>query len=118
MKIYAEEEHGITQQSLAFFNGHKHELGDILEVQMIKYWDDLRNELTGDGWEPLPMRIKGTKAEIHLSGCNSGYGGEGPNGSVKVLKALGYPEPYCNWPLYKDEFVLEPPEEYDGNGQS
>lgn len=101
--IWHDDGYGITQTSLAFFRERRECIGSIVGVTM------LADPSEDGGWTTYPFRIIGEDAEIWLSGCNSGYGGEGPHGSITILKELGYPEPYCNWPLDKAEFKLGSP---------
>jgi len=67
---------GITARSLEYFHRHIHRLGRVLEVNLN------RDALFG-------MEIRGTEGIMLLSGCSCGYNGEGPRGSIEVLRALG-----------------------------
>ncbi len=53
------------------------------------------------------MLIAGKKGIILLSGCNSGYGGEGPNGTRKILVELGIEPEKARHLMHNDtiEFV-------------
>ena len=90
------------EDSLEFFREYWEDIGPIVGVTML-------NDYRLDEWVRYPLRIIGDVAELWLSACNSGHGGRGPRGSVAVLQELGYPEPYCNWPLSKAEFKLGTP---------
>lgn len=67
---------GVTKLSLQYFKKHVHRLGQVFEVNI-------------DQDRAFHMEIKGTSGVMLLSGCNCGYGGEGPHGSVEILKLLG-----------------------------
>ena len=74
--------HGITRKSLDLYKARKKELGKIISIQASR--------------EPLDehehtMIISGTEGFMKLSGCTSGYGGEGPNGTRQILETLGVP---------------------------
>lgn len=75
--IFTDDGGGITQRTLEYFDTLKGNLGRIIEIHI----DSDRNfcwEIFCDaGW-------------VLLSGVNSGYGGEGPNGSLKILDLLGF----------------------------
>lgn len=99
--IWNDDGWGYTGDSLAYFCEYKNRIGPIVRVAMLNYYEDSQ-------WVTYPFRIVGEMGEIWLSGCNAGFSGEGPRGSVTVLKELGYAEPYCNWPLEKAAFELGP----------
>tara|TARA_Y100001951_G_scaffold85962_1_gene76132 strand:- start:215 stop:562 length:348 start_codon:yes stop_codon:yes gene_type:complete len=75
--IFTDDGGGMTQRSLEYFDTLKGKLGRIIEIHI----DSDRNfcwEIFCDaGW-------------VLLSGVNSGYGGEGPHGSLKILDLLGF----------------------------
>ncbi len=65
---------GCTEFSISFFRQHHHQLGVITYIEMTDC----------DDW---PLHIKDDAGnEIWLSGCTSGYGGEGPHGTHTILK--------------------------------
>jgi hypothetical protein len=70
--------HGITRESLEFFNRHRKQLGVIREVSC--------NARDPTGYS---VRIVGDMGEMQLSGLNCGYGGEGPHGLYEVLTSIG-----------------------------
>ena len=78
--IFTDDGGGMTQRSLEYFDTLKGKLGRIIEIHI----DSDRNfcwEIFCDaGW-------------VLLSGVNSGYGGEGPHGSLKILDLLGFKKP-------------------------
>jgi len=106
MLILKDDGYGTTVESLRFFRKCRDYLGEILSVEMIYYYKD-------EEWVEYPLHIIGSLAEMRLSGCNSGFGGEGPHGSVTVLRELGYPEPYCEYPLQRKSFLLGDPKSYE-----
>jgi len=67
---------GVTARSLAYFRRNGQRLGRVLEVII-------------DRDRLFSMEIHGSEGLMLLSGCNCGYGGEGPNGNLEILKALG-----------------------------
>lgn len=67
---------GVTELSLQYFRRNVHRLGRVFEVNI-------------DRDRAFSMEIRGTRGVMLLSGCNCGYGGEGPHGSVEVLRLLG-----------------------------
>lgn len=70
--------HGITDESLGYFERHKSELGEIREVSC------RFNDPSG-----YNVRVVGDNGEMLLSGLNCGYGGEGPHGLHTVLTQIG-----------------------------
>ena len=75
--IFTDDGGGMTQRTLEYFDTLKGNLGRIIEIHI----DSDRNfswEIFCDaGW-------------VLLSGVSSGYGGEGPHGSLKILDLLGF----------------------------
>lgn len=79
-KLYKDRGARVTQLSLKYFEKNKNKLGKIWKIEV--------------GFEPIRktakrnynMVLKGTKGEMWLSGCNCGYGGEGPHGTAKILE--------------------------------
>ncbi len=81
---------GTTSDALEAWARYKEELGTVQKVYVTRY-----------GIEGLPVAedllssfvaLGSTGAGLALSGCNSGYGGEGPHGSASILRELGIPE--------------------------
>ena len=68
-----------TNLSLKFFEKHRHELGKVSSVYV-----------NGDDNEQFGMQIRGKKGIMLLSGVNCGYIGQGPSGSIKILRMLGF----------------------------
>jgi len=85
--------YGVTRDSLKFWNEHKNSIGKI--THMVVSEKELFSEhITENGVTYLVdynCMIFGTNGAIILSGCNCGYGGEGPNGTAKILAELGLP---------------------------
>lgn len=61
------------------------------------------------------LRIEGEAGVLYLSGCNCGYGGEGPNGTRRILEELGVPPERARELMLQREFIIEFSEEGDGN---
>lgn len=66
---------GVTQESLEFFQRNYRRIGEIRAVNIDQHRD-------------FSMEIVGVDGIMLLSGCNCGYGGEGPHGSVAILETL------------------------------
>ena len=65
-----------TSKSVEFFKQFQYDLGTVRTAQCSK---------EGGGY----LRVKGDRAEMELTGCTCGYGGEGPRGTASVLQMLG-----------------------------
>ena len=91
--ILKDEGHGITRRSLEFWQENKSRLGEPLSVYARK--NGVYHEMVDDDGMSYPLEwnvmIIGTQDDILLSGCTCGYGGEGPNGTAKILAELGIP---------------------------
>lgn len=83
-RIYNDGGYGVTKHSLIFFQKHLADIGDIQEVLVKNSYDKKE-----DKWNLFTMKIKGEKGVIYLSGCNCGYGGEGPHGTYEIIKKIG-----------------------------
>jgi hypothetical protein len=80
--------YGVTLQSKAFFVLQRHRLGAFTLATM----RDFTNKQE-EGPKPAPLRLFDEHGRgIELSGCTSGYGGEGPHGTLWVLRIAGFPE--------------------------
>src|SRR5437016_395126 len=76
---------GITKDSLAFYRDHRHRIGDVREV-------NVRFPGYDDPHDPYLLVLRdGDGNELRLSGCTTGYVGEGPHGSMRVLIEEGVP---------------------------
>jgi len=75
--ILHDEGHGITQRSLEYLEAYL----DIVKA-MKPY------EVIIDFGRTFSLEIKCERGVVLLSGCNCGYGGTGPHGSVKALEML------------------------------
>ena len=83
--------HGITEESLRFWNENKNKIGVVKFAAVTEM--PLYTEKAPDGDYKLEynMAIHGKSGSIYLSGCNCGYGGTGPHGTAKILAELGLP---------------------------
>jgi len=89
--VLRDDGHGITEKSLEFWHANRHKLGDIevivvtAEPLLVEQKEDygIKYNVEYNFW------AGGTTGVIYLSGCNCGYGGEGPNGTAKILAELG-----------------------------
>ena len=102
--VEPEEGAGVTRTSLKFFEDNRGELGEIESVTLYQFSKDAvihgfyrraYNQKIGpfDCLETPKMVVRdfGGK-EIWLKGCNCGYKGEGPRGSLNILSKIGVPE--------------------------
>ena len=83
---------GITRESLEFWNKNKNSIGKVTHVEVSAEGLYLEDR-TGENGITYPVEYNfiafGECGAILLSGCNCGYGGEGPNGTAKILAELG-----------------------------
>ena len=75
--IFTDDGGGMTQRSLEYFDTLKGNLGRIIEININSKRNFCWEIFCDAGW-------------VMLSGINSGYGGQGPNGSETILKLLGF----------------------------
>lgn len=74
---------GITRDSLTYYRDHRHELADLVRITV-------RFPSFGDPYDPYLMVLTDGRGDrILLSGCTTGYVGEGPNGSLEILVGEG-----------------------------
>ena len=74
---------GITRDSLTYYRDHRHELDDLVRITV-------RFPGFGDPFDPYLMVLTdGHGDRMLLSGCTTGYVGEGPNGSLEILVGEG-----------------------------
>ena len=78
-RVWQDGGHGITSKSLRYFDSLKGKLGRIDDVHI-------------DKRRTMSMEITCERGVVLLSGCNCGYGGEGPHGSIEILKKMGVEE--------------------------
>ena len=76
---------GIARDSLDFYRDHRHELGGIREVTV-------RFPGYDDPHDPYLLVLRDEQEnEMRLSGCTTGYVGEGPHATMRVLIDEGCP---------------------------
>lgn len=76
---------GITRDSVNFFRDNRHRLGELVTAE-------LRFPGFGDPFDPYLMVLRdGAGNEMRLSGCTTGYHGEGPRAAMLVLVEAGFP---------------------------
>lgn len=84
---------GVTRTSLDFWHKNKDKLGLIIGIEASA--EALHKENRTERGLTYPIEynviIHGYNGDMLLSGCNCGYGGEGPNGTAKILAELGVP---------------------------
>jgi hypothetical protein len=79
---------GLTERSKAFFLLNRHRLGAVLAASMGDF------ERRGrEGASDSCLRLYDDVGRVlALAGCTAGYGGEGPHGTLYVLRLCGFPE--------------------------
>jgi hypothetical protein len=81
---YSDSGNGITADSIAFYRDHQDRLGPIETAE-------LRFPGFEDPPDPYLMVLRDANGnEIQLSGCTTGYPGEGPRGAMLVLLEAGW----------------------------
>lgn len=76
---------GVTRDSILFFRDNRDQLGHIVAA-------DVRFPGFGDPFDPFLMVLRDAAGnEMRLSGCTTGYAGEGPRASMQVLVEAGFP---------------------------
>lgn len=84
---------GVTRKSLELWNKDKHRIGKIQRIEVSR--EALRQE--DKKYKDTTYVVDytfiayGENGELWLSGCNSGYGGEGPSGTARILTEFGFP---------------------------
>lgn len=74
---------GITRDSLTYYRDHRHEFADFVRITV-------RFPGFGDPYDPYLMVLTDGRGDrMLLSGCTTGYVGEGPNGSLEILVGEG-----------------------------
>ena len=80
-RVWQDGGHGITNKSLRYFDSLKGKLGRITNIHI-------------SFERQMSMEIDCEHGIVLLSGVNCGYGGEGPQGSIEILKRLGVDEAF------------------------
>jgi hypothetical protein len=81
---YSDSGNGVTVDSIAFFRDHRDQIGPIVTA-------DLRFPGFDDPTDAYLMVLQDEVGdEIRLSGCTTGYPGEGPRGAMLVLLETGW----------------------------
>jgi hypothetical protein len=79
---------GVTERSKAFFLLNRHRLGRIVAAGM----RDLTEARHRDGGGDCLRLCDDAGRVLALSGCTAGYAGEGPHGTLWVLRPCGFPD--------------------------
>lgn len=106
--------YGVTVKSLEFWDDNKLRIGKIKTLEASKALIFSCFEHTLNGFlvsKEYTVKIVGEKGVIYLSGCNSGYGGEGPNGTRKILEDLGVNSDIARIAMVKKHFIYYDDEE-------
>lgn len=86
--------HGITKESLRFWLENRNKIGVITCLEA-SYEPLFVEQVQASAGFTYPLEynviVSGSNGAIILSGCNCGYGGEGPNGTAQILAELGLP---------------------------
>jgi hypothetical protein len=91
---------GSTESALVAFDFFKERMGKITNVTCAE--SDTGSHLI----------VKGSKRDLDLTGCNCGYGGQGPRGTMTVLMKLGVPAKEAEELIFKQSFSR--PVSYEG----
>jgi len=94
--VYFDHEETSTRKSTASWEIHKHELNCIEEIRIYRYKQDAARDGYFEVGSPFfgilhdyaaPTMVIRAKngVQLWLLGCNCGYGGEGPQGTVDIL---------------------------------
>jgi hypothetical protein len=78
---------GVTERSKAFFLLNRHRLGRIVAAGM----RDFAGGYPGRGADGLRLYDDAGRV-LALAGMTAGYAGEGPHGTLWVLRLCGFPE--------------------------
>ena len=79
---------GVTERNKAFFLLNRHRLGTVIAASMGDY--ERRGRVGGSD---SCLRLYDDRGRmLALAGCTAGYGGEGPHGTLYVLRLCGFPE--------------------------
>lgn len=98
-----DEGNGITRDSVRFFRDHRHELGEITSAE-------LRFPGFGDPFDPYLMVLRDANGnEMRLSGCTTGYNGEGPRAAMQLLVEAGFPATHAQGVFSEPTIVLSRP---------
>ena len=79
---------GVTERSKAFFLLNRHRLGAVVAASM----GDFEGRGRGGASEACLRLYDDVGRVLALAGCTAGYGGEGPHGTLYVLRLCGFPE--------------------------
>lgn len=99
---------GATNQCVDFFMNNIKNFGRV--VRLVSFFDNQNFLLTkynvdNDYIHTIIENDYGD--EIQLSGANCGYGGEGPNGTRKILEYLGVPSDTASKWIYHDAIIAD-----------
>jgi hypothetical protein len=79
---------GLTERSKAFFLLNRHRLSTVVAASMGDF--ETRSQ---EGASESCLRLYDDRGRVlALAGCTAGYGGEGPHGTLYVLRLCGFPE--------------------------
>jgi len=113
MKEYFDEGHGVTVRSLEFWKQHKDLIGKVDSVTGDREHLRSRFEVTENDDNMIPikldyfLKIVGEKGAVYLSGCNCGYGGEGPNGTREIMEELGIHTEVAEYMMLQPNFSID-----------
>ena len=110
--IHKDDGGGITERSLSFWKQKKDYIGRVVKVEAHQDCLYREKQYSGPGIEHFlewNLRITGSKGSILLSGCNCGYGGEGPNGTRRILMELGIEYSKAEELMRKHDFSIPIP---------
>lgn len=103
-KVWTDEGAGVTDESLKVWKSCKGKLGRIWHIIIKQHTPPEFN-----------MEIYADHGFVLLSGCNCGYGGTGPHGTLEIFNDLGilgmqdviFSNSEVRWPLPSDNSLAK-----------
>ena len=94
---------GVTRDSVRFFRDNRDRLGPIVSAAV-------RFPGFGDPFDPYLLVLRDAAGnEMRLSGCTTGYAGEGPRATLQILVDEGFPVGEARAVFTAPELTLQRP---------
>jgi len=100
-KTLVESDHGITRESIKFFEKNRNKMGKVLEVRISGHKEKC----------DFITLVIGTDLDLQMSGFSFGYRGEGPSGLRWLLDQLNIPYSEKSYRSESVYTLIEPDEE-------